>query len=187
MASFILLFPFSDPKCPSRYHCTHEAGVHSVGLTWIHKLHKFLGSDEEDKDSLQELATEQKCFVEHILPCSQPAPFQGFWIIPDILGPTMICITSTYEYLLRPLLSRVHPASPPLLCTWEDVEMAESPLRILDSWIQRNSRITLKSICSVCCKSSIFKIIWKRYGSSSRSVSSTHQQSHPGVQRILHS
>lgn len=125
-----------DPKCPSRYHCTHEAGVHSVGLTWIHKLHKFLGSDEEDKDSLQELATEQKCFVEHILctkplPCRQPAPIRGFWIVPDILGPTMICITSTYECLIRPLLSTVHPASPPLLCTREDVEVAESPLRIL--------------------------------------------------------
>ncbi|KAF7477836.1 Hypothetical predicted protein [Marmota monax] len=125
-----------DPKCPSRYHCTHEAGVHSVGLTWIHKLHKFLGSDEEDKDSLQELATEQKCFVEHILctkplPCRQPAPIRGFWIVPDILGPTMICITSTYECLTRPLLSTVHPASPPLLCTREDVEVTESPLRIL--------------------------------------------------------
>ncbi|XP_036307919.1 nuclear pore complex protein Nup88 isoform X4 [Pipistrellus kuhlii] len=125
-----------DPKCPSRYHCTHEAGVHSVGLTWIHKLHKFLASDEEDKDSLQELATEQKCFVEHILctkplPCRQPAPIQGFWIVPDILGPTMICITSTYECLIRPLLSTVHPASPPLLCTQGDVEVAESPLRIL--------------------------------------------------------
>uniref|UniRef100_A0A8V8TRA5 Nucleoporin 88 n=1 Tax=Homo sapiens TaxID=9606 RepID=A0A8V8TRA5_HUMAN len=97
-----------DPKCPSRYHCTHEAGVHSVGLTWIHKLHKFLGSDEEDKDSLQELSTEQKCFVEHILctkplPCRQPAPIRGFWIVPDILGPTMICITSTYECLIWPL------------------------------------------------------------------------------------
>ncbi|XP_017375964.1 nuclear pore complex protein Nup88 isoform X3 [Cebus imitator] len=125
-----------DPKCPSRYHCTHEAGVHSVGLTWIHKLHKFLGSDEEDKDSLQELSMEQKCFVEHILctkplPCRQPAPIRGFWIVPDILGPTMICITSTYECLIRPLLSTVHPASPPLLCTREDVEVAESPLRIL--------------------------------------------------------
>ncbi|XP_006863365.1 PREDICTED: nuclear pore complex protein Nup88 [Chrysochloris asiatica] len=125
-----------DTKCPSRYHCTHEAGVHSVGLTWIHKLHKFLASDEEDKDSLQELATEQKCFVEHILctkplPCRQPAPVQGFWIVPDILGPTMICITSTYECLIRPLLSTVHPASPPLLCAQEDVEVAASPLRIL--------------------------------------------------------
>lgn len=125
-----------DPKCPSRYHCTHEAGVHSVGLTWIHKLHKFLGSDEEDKDSLQELAAEQKCFVEHILctkplPCRKSAPIRGFWIIPDILGPTMICITNTYECLIRPLLSTVHPVSPPLLCTREDVEVAESPLRIL--------------------------------------------------------
>lgn len=30
-------------------------------------------TDEEDKDSLQELATEQKCFVEHIL-CTKPLP-----------------------------------------------------------------------------------------------------------------
>ncbi|XP_030151404.1 LOW QUALITY PROTEIN: nuclear pore complex protein Nup88 [Lynx canadensis] len=125
-----------DPKCPSRYHCTHEAGVHSVGLTWIHKLHKFLGSDEEDKDSLQELAAEQKCFVEHILctkplPCRQPAPIRGFWIVPDILGPTMICVTSSYECLIRPLLSTVHPGSPPLLCTQEDKAAEESPLRIL--------------------------------------------------------
>ncbi|XP_075025052.1 nuclear pore complex protein Nup88 isoform X3 [Calonectris borealis] len=125
-----------DPKCPSRYHCTHEAGVHSVGLTWINKLHKFLGSDEEDKDSLQELGAEQKCFVEHILctkplPCRQPAPIRGFWIVSDILGSTMICITNTYECITRPLLSTVHPASPPLLCTREDKDVAVSPLRIL--------------------------------------------------------
>ncbi|OXB78866.1 UNVERIFIED_CONTAM: hypothetical protein H355_011271 [Colinus virginianus] len=140
-----------DPKCPTRYHCTHEAGVHSVGLTWISKLQKFLGSDEEDKDGLQELGAEQKCFVEHILctkplPCRQPAPIRGFWIVSDILGPTMICITNTYECITRPLLSRllrvlhlmffgrstVHPASPPLLCTREDKGDATSPLRVLD-------------------------------------------------------
>uniref|UniRef100_A0A8D2MXV3 Nucleoporin 88 n=1 Tax=Zonotrichia albicollis TaxID=44394 RepID=A0A8D2MXV3_ZONAL len=111
-----------DPKCPSRYHCTHEAGVHSVGLTWINKLHKFLGSDEEDKDSLQELGAEQKCFVEHILctkplPCRQPSPIRGFWIVSDVLGPTMICITNSYECITRPLL--------------EDKELAVSPLRIV--------------------------------------------------------
>ena len=74
--------------------------------------------------------------------------FSRIWIIPDILGPTMICITSTYEYLLRPLLSTVHLASPPLLCTREDVEMAESPLRILaetpDSFEKH-----IRSICNV--------------------------------------
>uniref|UniRef100_A0A2K5J3J2 Nucleoporin Nup88 n=1 Tax=Colobus angolensis palliatus TaxID=336983 RepID=A0A2K5J3J2_COLAP len=146
-----------DPKCPSRYHCTHEAGVHSVGLTWIHKLHKFLGSDEEDKDSLQELSTEQKCFVEHILctkplPCRHPAPIRGFWIVPDILGPTMLCVTSTYECLVRPLLSTVHPASPPLLCTREDVEVAESPLRVLaetpDSFEKHIRSILQRSIAN---------------------------------------
>ena len=47
-----------DPKCPSRYHCTHEAGAHSVGLTWIHKLHKFLGSGEFFHFSV--------CFIESI-------------------------------------------------------------------------------------------------------------------------
>ena len=57
VASFMLI-PFSDPKCPSRYHCTHEAGVHSVGLTWIHKLHKFLGSGEFFHFSV--------CFIESI-------------------------------------------------------------------------------------------------------------------------
>ncbi|POI31943.1 hypothetical protein CIB84_004305 [Bambusicola thoracicus] len=125
-----------DPKCPTRYHCTHEAGVHSVGLTWISKLQKFLASGEEDKDGLQELGAEQKCFVEHILctkplPCRQPAPVRGFWIVSDVLGPTMICITNNYECITRPLLTAVHPASPSLLCTKEDKDDATSPLRVL--------------------------------------------------------
>uniref|UniRef100_A0A8C7DXR6 Nucleoporin 88 n=1 Tax=Naja naja TaxID=35670 RepID=A0A8C7DXR6_NAJNA len=125
-----------DPKCPSRYHCTHDAGVHSIGLPWINKLHKFLGSDEEDKDSLQELGAGQKCFVEHILctkplPCRQPAAIRGFWIVSDILGPTMVCITRTYECITRPLLSTVHPTCPPLLCTKEEPQKSTTPLRIL--------------------------------------------------------
>ncbi|XP_044900427.1 nuclear pore complex protein Nup88 isoform X4 [Felis catus] len=62
------------------------------------RLHR----DEEDKDSLQELAAEQKCFVEHIL-CTKPLPCR----------------------------STVHPVSPPLLCTQEDKAAEESPLRIL--------------------------------------------------------
>ncbi|KAJ8783795.1 hypothetical protein J1605_008838 [Eschrichtius robustus] len=78
------------------------------------RLHR----DEEDKDSLQELATEQKCFVEHILctkplPCRQPAPTRGFWIVPDIPGPTMVCITSNYECVVRPLLSSEKDTAPP--------------------------------------------------------------------------
>ncbi|XP_032071436.1 nuclear pore complex protein Nup88 [Thamnophis elegans] len=125
-----------DPKCSSRYHCTHDAGVHSIGLPWINKLHKFLGSDEEDKDSLQELGANQKCFVEHILctkplPCRQPAAIRGFWIVSDILGPTMVCITRTYECITRPLLSTVHPTCPPLLCTKEEPQTSTTPLRIL--------------------------------------------------------
>ncbi|KAJ8343028.1 hypothetical protein SKAU_G00329560 [Synaphobranchus kaupii] len=124
-----------DPLCQHRYHCTHEAGVHSVGLTWFNKLHNFLQSDEEDKDSLQELAAEQRCIVEHIL-CTRPlsssssAPVRGFWIVSDLsLGATMICITSTYECLLLPLLSSIRPPSPPLLCSHPGVGPGSSPLR----------------------------------------------------------
>ncbi|KAJ8267246.1 hypothetical protein GJAV_G00140290 [Gymnothorax javanicus] len=124
-----------DPLCQHRYHCTHEAGVHSVGLTWFNKLHNFIQSDEEDKDSLQELAAEQRCIVEHILctrplSSSSPSPVLGFWIVSDLsLGATMICITSAYECLLLPLLTSIRPPSPPLLCSSPRVGLGSSPLR----------------------------------------------------------
>lgn len=124
-----------DPLCQHRYHCTHETGVHSVGLIWLNKLQKFLQSDEEDKDSLQELAAEKRCIVEHILctrplPTSQSAPVRGFLILSDLsLGATMICVTSTYECILLPLLSSIRPPSPPLLCTHPGPGSGSSPLR----------------------------------------------------------
>ncbi|KAI3353638.1 hypothetical protein L3Q82_004892 [Scortum barcoo] len=124
-----------DPLCQHRYHCTHEAGVHSVGLMWVNKLQKFLQSNEEDKDSLQELAAEKRCIVEHIL-CTRPlltsqsAPVRGFLIVSDLsLGATMICITSSYECILLPLLSSIRPPSPPLLCSHPGPGSGSSPLR----------------------------------------------------------
>ncbi|XP_072309083.1 nucleoporin 88 [Eucyclogobius newberryi] len=124
-----------DPLCQSRYHCTHEAGVHSVGLIWMNKLQKFLGSGEEDKDSLQELAAEKRCIVEHIL-CTRPlqtselAPVRGFVILSDLsLGATLICIASSYECILLPLLSSIRPPSPPLLCSHPGAGLGSSPLR----------------------------------------------------------
>ncbi|KAM3934700.1 nuclear pore complex protein Nup88 [Leptodactylus fuscus] len=127
-----------DPVCPSRYHCTHVAGIHSVGLAWFSRLEKFLSAGEEDKDSLQELAAEQKCLVEHILctkplPCRLPAPIQGFWIISDLsLGTTMICLTSGYECITRPLLTTIRPPSPPLLCSQIDSHITESVPHVLE-------------------------------------------------------
>lgn len=124
-----------DPLCQHRYHCTHEAGVHSVGLIWVNKLQRFLKSDKEDKDSLQELAAERRCIVEHIvctrpLPNSQSAPVRGFLILSDLaLGATMICITNTYECVLLPLLSSIRPPSPPLLCSHPGPGSGSSPLR----------------------------------------------------------
>ncbi|XP_013871343.1 nucleoporin 88 [Austrofundulus limnaeus] len=128
-----------DPLCPQRYHCTHEAGVHSVGLIWVHKLQRFLQSGEEDKDSLQELAAEKRCIVEHVL-CTRPlltnqsAPVWGFLIVSDLsLGATMICITSSYECVMLPLLSSIRPPSPPLLCSQPGPGSGSSPLRGLAS------------------------------------------------------
>ncbi|CAJ1064962.1 nucleoporin 88 [Xyrichtys novacula] len=142
-----------DPLCQHRYHCTHEAGVHGVGLIWVNKLQKFLQSGEEDKDSLQELAAEKRCIVEHILctrplPTSQSAPVRGFLIVSDLsLGATMICITSSYECILLPLLSSIRPPSPPLLCSHPGPGSGSSPLRGLadDSFEQHIRNILARS------------------------------------------
>lgn len=41
-------------------------------ITVFEELNMYLDvADEEDKDSLQELAAEQRCIVEHIL-CTRP-------------------------------------------------------------------------------------------------------------------
>lgn len=142
-----------DPLCQQRYHCTHEAGVHSVGLIWVNKLQMFLQSGEEDVDNLQELAAEKRCIVEHIL-CTRPllssrsAPVLGFVIVSDLsLGATMICITSTYECILLPLLSSIRPPSPPLLCTHPGPGSGSSPLRGLadDSFEQHIRNILARS------------------------------------------
>lgn len=46
-----------------------------------------------------------KILLLYYLSLSAPAPVRGFWIVSDLsLGATMICITSTYECLLLPLL-----------------------------------------------------------------------------------
>ncbi|XP_078404880.1 LOW QUALITY PROTEIN: nucleoporin 88 [Cetorhinus maximus] len=124
-----------DPLCPTRYHCIHLAGVHSIGLTWVNELEQFFSTDDEDKNALQELAAEQKCLVEHVLctkplPCSPPAPIKGFWIVSDLsLGAAMLCITDTFECIIRQLLTTTRPVSPPLLCSNPDIGCVASPLR----------------------------------------------------------
>ncbi|KAK7883035.1 hypothetical protein WMY93_029209 [Mugilogobius chulae] len=114
-----------DPLCQNRYHCTHEAGVHSVGLIWINKLQKFLCSGEEDKDSLQELAAEKRCIVEHIL-CTKPL-----------------------QQASRPLCTAfsIRPSSPPLLCSHPGPGLGSSPLRAVadDSFEQHIRNILVRS------------------------------------------
>lgn len=82
------------------------------------------------------------------LALSLPAPVRGFWIVSDLsLGATMICITSTYECLLLPLLSSIRPPSPPLLCSHPGAGSGSSPLRGLaeDSFEQHIRNILARS------------------------------------------
>ncbi|XP_077579240.1 nucleoporin 88 [Stigmatopora nigra] len=124
-----------DPLCPQRYHCTHEAGVHSVGLPWAHKLATFLRAGEDERDGLPEAPAERRCAVEHIvctrpLVSSKPAPVCGFLVLSDLsLGATMICVSAAYECILLPLLCSVRAPSPPLLCGRSDPGSSASPLR----------------------------------------------------------
>uniref|UniRef100_A0A8C5PRF0 Nucleoporin 88 n=1 Tax=Leptobrachium leishanense TaxID=445787 RepID=A0A8C5PRF0_9ANUR len=119
-------------SCSFRFHCIHMAGVHSVAVTWLSKVQTFLNDGQEDKDNLLELAADQKCLVEHILctkplPSREPAPIQGFWIISDIsLGTTMICITSDFDCITRPLLTNVHLPPPHLLSSQIDSSATEA-------------------------------------------------------------
>ncbi|XP_057684957.1 nucleoporin 88-like [Corythoichthys intestinalis] len=123
-----------DPLCPQRYHCTHEAGVHSVGLAWANKLSAFLRAGEDDQDGLPEAPAERRCAVEHIvctrpLASSKPAPVRGFLVLSDLsLGATMICVSATYECILLPLLCSVRAPSPPLLCSRSNPGSGSSPL-----------------------------------------------------------
>lgn len=59
----------------------------------------------------------------------------------------MICITSTYECLLLPLLSSIRPPSPPLLCSHPGAGSGSSPLRGLaeDSFEQHIRNILARS------------------------------------------
>ncbi|KAK5929711.1 hypothetical protein CgunFtcFv8_010926 [Champsocephalus gunnari] len=109
-----------DPLCQHRYHCTHEAGVHSVGLIWVNKLQNFLRSGEEDKDSLQELAAEKRCIVEHIL-CTRPlqtSPGSGS-------SPLRGLANDSFEQHIRNILAR--SSTNPLVLKAGDKETSPPP------------------------------------------------------------
>uniref|UniRef100_A0A8C4QS90 Nucleoporin 88 n=1 Tax=Eptatretus burgeri TaxID=7764 RepID=A0A8C4QS90_EPTBU len=113
-----------DPLSHERYHCTHEAGVHSAALTWLPNLTQFLA--DGDMDSLQNLNGEPHCVVEHVL-CTKPlassasSPVAGFSIVKDlVLGPTLLCLTTQYELITRPILSLTCGPSLPLLSSSAD-------------------------------------------------------------------
>ncbi|XP_032830353.2 nuclear pore complex protein Nup88 isoform X1 [Petromyzon marinus] len=101
-----------DPLCDMRYHCTHEAGVHSIAITWLPSIQTFVGSPGEEKseDELTTLADDHPSVVEHVL-CTRPSAnmhgpaVQGVCIVRDLsMGAVILCLTSNYEVVTRPLL-----------------------------------------------------------------------------------
>ncbi|KAM9732827.1 LOW QUALITY PROTEIN: nucleoporin 88 [Menidia menidia] len=133
-----------DPLCSHRFHCTHSAGVHSVGLPWLGRLQRFLTEEEEEGGvasgggaGLSELAAGgQRCVVEHLvctrpLTATPPPPPRGFLVLSDLgLGACMLVLTASCECLVLPLLTSIRPPSPPLLCSQPGSKMAaSSPLR----------------------------------------------------------
>uniref|UniRef100_H3BFT2 Nucleoporin 88 n=1 Tax=Latimeria chalumnae TaxID=7897 RepID=H3BFT2_LATCH len=118
-----------DPLCQSRYHCTHEAGVHSVGLTWLNKFQKFLASVQKKEVSNWKLEMDHKprnvsllCIL-NLLDCKRVAYLDG-----SVISSTQLCV-GTDLFFFSPCSSTIRPASPPLLCSKAESELAASPLR----------------------------------------------------------
>ncbi|XP_076325192.1 LOW QUALITY PROTEIN: nuclear pore complex protein Nup88 [Tachypleus tridentatus] len=107
-----------DPTTYTRYHCSHNAGVHSVALPLVYQLERF--AEKEDSTSVIPLLQEQECIVEHLL-CTRPlpgspsAPVLGLAVMASTTGASLICLLSTWEFLVLPLVTSYNTNTPILL------------------------------------------------------------------------
>ncbi|XP_067648848.1 nucleoporin 88-like [Haliotis asinina] len=124
-----------DPCTSTRYHCCHGAGVHSVALPWLSCVHRFLTGDNNESS----LPHNQECVVEHLvctkpLPSSPAAPILGLDIITDpSLSPTLLSLTSDYEFVALPLSTKSSSLNEPRsLLSDSPGPAVTSPLRQLN-------------------------------------------------------
>ncbi|XP_013772576.1 nuclear pore complex protein Nup88-like isoform X2 [Limulus polyphemus] len=122
-----------DPTTHIRYHCSHNAGVHSVALPLVYQLERF--AEKEDSTSVVPLLQEQECIVEHLLctrplPSSPSAPVLGLAVMASTTGASLICLLSTWEFVILPLVTSYHTNIPSLLSS-ELGETILSPLHRL--------------------------------------------------------
>lgn len=125
---------YSDPLLLCRYHCCTKVGVHTVLLPWLDKMQTFFEEDEENKDSLFDIAQDQPCVVEHIL-CTKPTPssvacaVKGFTFATNpLFGPSALCLTSDNHCTAVPLLTTFKAAAPTMLPS--DVTEQETVLNL---------------------------------------------------------
>ncbi|XP_022785775.1 nuclear pore complex protein Nup88-like isoform X2 [Stylophora pistillata] len=124
-----------DPVSPYLYHCSHNAGVHTVSLPWTKKLQSYCMQDDQSYFDIDEAA-----IVYHMI-CTSPtasslSPVLGVGVVNNkILGSAILCLTSNMECIVKPLNLLDRPHSPPT--TEADLETSYestgfSPIRQLN-------------------------------------------------------
>ncbi|XP_071946592.1 nucleoporin 88-like [Antedon mediterranea] len=127
---------YLDATSVSRYYCTHSAGVHSISLPWAKKLQRFCTQGDSDGDMLLALREDQPCRIEHLV-CTQPvstcppSPILGLAVIADqLLGNSLLCLTSSYECLSLPVPHEEYEPPPDLI---SESEMSRAANKRSDS------------------------------------------------------
>ncbi|EDO39277.1 predicted protein, partial [Nematostella vectensis] len=126
---------YKDPGSLSQYHCSHLSGVHTVTLSWLSKLQKYVNEGTAGNTVFD---IEDEAVVSYMV-CTTPAvdsaplPVNGLCTISDpLLGHALICITADMECAARSnLKDSVVIVQKPCLCLYSQYMRKLSPMRHL--------------------------------------------------------
>jgi nuclear pore complex protein Nup88 len=142
-----------DPFTPSRYFCSHKAGVHSVSLPMVAQLAELAqASDESVAKGL--VPMEQSSIVQHLI-CTQlfsgqiGCPMQGLAL--SFPPARMHCILGDYKAVTVALSKAVKVSEPqPLLCTTTQHDPVKPTKESFEMHIQQ---MLQRSTCNPLMKS----------------------------------
>jgi len=117
-----------DFTMPLRYHCCSPIGIHSIMVTWLHKLALYI-SDEDNGGlcNLADLAEVESCTAEHVI-CTKPTTtatpclIKGVTIANPGTGTALVCLTDDNHCTVLPLLSAIKTPQIPLLASMKNQE-----------------------------------------------------------------
>ncbi|XP_064620195.1 nucleoporin 88-like [Lineus longissimus] len=121
-----------DDATSIRYHCSHSAGVHTVILPWIDSLENFCLDPSSPEIKFKQT---DEAIVEHLVctkpvATSPPSPIFGLCVVTDtVLGTTLLALTSVYECIALPLLSRYKRDAGRLLSVSGSGKKYQSPMK----------------------------------------------------------